>query len=175
MGSPPAKSPLLLLPPWHHTTPHHTHSHNFSHSCCLSFSLAALSLSLFVLNTDTCSIYNSLALKEPFWTGSCPLPTSDHGFFPKRQHPPPLYLLPLEQAGEGLLGGEKELKVCVCVVCVWWGLKISHTTLSIPGLGPCVCYSPPQPTHTLFLHTNRLMHEYKLSAYTCKVFTQSKL
>lgn len=135
-------------PPRHHTTPH-THSHNFSHSCCLSFPLAALS-SRSVLNTDTCSIYNSLALKEPFWTGSCPLPTPDRGFCPKRQHPPPLHLLPLEQA---CWVRKRRWSVCVCV-CACGGLKISHPTLSAPGLGPCVCFSPPRPTHILYTLTH---------------------
>ena len=166
MGSPPAKSPFSYsTTPSHHTT--HTFAQFFTlmlsvffsrstlfPSLCLSLSLS-FSLSLSVLNTDTCSIYNSLALREPFWTGSCPLPTPNRGFFPKRQHPLLLHLLPLEQAREELLGGEEEECVCarVCVY-VWWGLKISHPTLSAPGLGPCVCFSQPRPTHILYTLTH---------------------
>lgn len=143
MGRPPAKSPSSSPPPQNHITPH-THSHNFSHSCCLSFSLAALSLSLSLsaLHTDTCSIYNSLALKEPFWTGSCPFPTPDGGFFPKRQHPPQLHLLPL-RASRRRIAGWRKGGACVCRGGGggWWhraGVKITHPTPSAPGLGPCV-------------------------------------
>lgn len=150
MGRPPAKSPFFYsTTPSHHTA--HTFTQFFTLLLSVFFSRSTLSLSLSALYTDTCSIYNSLALKEPFWTGSCPFPTPDSGFFPKRQHPPPLHLLPLEQAGQELLGGEKQ--ECVCgYVCVGGGLKISRPTLSAPGLGPCVCFSQPRPTHTVHSH-----------------------
>lgn len=62
---------------------------------------------LSAFNTDTCSIYNSLALKKQFWTGSS-FSTPDSGFFPKRQQPPRRNLLPPEQAKQDLQGGEKE-------------------------------------------------------------------
>lgn len=67
---------------------------------------------LSAFNTDTCSIYNSLALKKPFWTGSS-FSTPDSGFFPKRQQPPRRNLLPPEQAKQELQGGEKD---CVCAL-----------------------------------------------------------
>ncbi len=143
-------------PPRHHTTPH-THSHKFSHSCCLSFSLPALPLSLSVLNTDTCSIYNSLALKEPFWTGSCPpYPLLTVAFFQNVSTPHLSTSCPWNRP-EKNCWREKRRSMCVCVcVCrsVCGGLKISHPTLSAPGLGPCVYFSQPGPTHILYMRTH---------------------
>lgn len=90
-------------------------THTNFHTLCVCLFLSQLSVSLSLLDTDTCSIYN---FRGTFWTGSCPLPTLDHSFSPKRQHPLLFRLLPME-------GMEK---------CVY-GLKIVRPTLSAPGTG----------------------------------------
>lgn len=124
MGCPLGKRPFLnflSLP--------HSHKHTYT---------------LSTFNTDTCAIYNFLALKTPFWTGSCSFPTPEGGFLPDHQQPPCCDLLPLELAKQELQGGEKRLCahacvcgvyicVCACVPC-WPNVLVATTAYSTAAI-----------------------------------------